>query len=238
MSSSDIINWYKDGVLVDTSAADLTSIYSYTPLVADVYNITAVGQNESNTWSLTALQPAFAVTSSTPNTLIISYTKEDQVFTVNTNLNANISWYLEDVLIEEDSDTTAGSLLYTPLSGGTYIVRAEAVSTVTNESESIEWTWGVRGDDDDDGNITTGGTNDEKFGRIKVNLIDDIDASMRLSGIVIVITESLAIIALIAGVWQKKIKVQTAAMAIMILVIGGVAIHVGLTIIEELVGTW
>lgn len=238
MSSSDVINWYRDSVLVDTSAADLTSTYSYTPSVADTYNITAIGQNESNTWLLTALQPAFTVTSSTPNTLIISYTKEDQTFTVNTNLNANISWYLEDVLIEEDTETTSGSLLYTPLSSGTYIVRAEAVSTVTNESESIEWTWGVRGDDDGDGNVTTGGTNDEKFGRIKVNLIDDIDASMRLSGIVIVITESLAIIALIAGVWQRKIKVQTAAMAIMILVIGGVAIHVGLTIIEELVATW
>jgi len=86
--------------------------------------------------------------------------------------------------------------------------------------------------------VFTGGTNDEKFARIKVNLIGNIDDSMRLSGIVIVITEALAIIALIAGVWQRKIKVDTAAMAILILVIGGVAIHVGLKILEELIKTW
>lgn len=237
MSSSDIIKWYLDSVLQETDTADLTASYGYTPSTEDVFNITAIGQNDSMTWMLTSESPSFAITSTTPSSLVISYAGVDQLFTVDTNLRANISWYLEDVEIEVDENTTSGSLLYTPLYDGAFTVRAEAVSVYTNESQSYEWNWGVRGPHEPE-NVTTGGTNDEKFSRIKINLVDDIDASMRLSGIVIVITESLAIIALIAGVWQRRIKVQTAAMAIMILIIGGVAIHVGLKILEELIKTW
>jgi hypothetical protein len=102
--------------------------------------------------------PSLQVTSKSPTSSITESDGSTQVFSINTNIECDISWSFDDETIKVDNNVVSSYCEIVPPASGTYQVKA----TASDQGEDLvtQWTWTVteetvqmKGDSNNDGKV-------------------------------------------------------------------------------------
>ena len=110
-------------------------------------------ETKSNYITVTPL----SIISANPGGNITTYEGEEQKFSISTNHNSTVSWYLNGVVKLSESGVKSSSYSNSALSPGIYTVTARAVTG--NEKVTRTWNWTVRDWNPWDDSTSQGGTN-------------------------------------------------------------------------------
>ncbi|AKB28806.1 cell surface protein [Methanosarcina siciliae T4/M] len=83
-----------------------------------------------------------SILSASPSENVTTYEGGEQAFSISTNHNSTVRWYLNGVLKSSESGVTSSSYSSSALSPGTYTVTARAVTG--SEKVACTWAWTVR----------------------------------------------------------------------------------------------
>ncbi|WP_298682540.1 S-layer protein domain-containing protein [uncultured Methanomethylovorans sp.] len=140
------IRWLIDGIEMDTETGSAGS-YSNNTAVAGTYNVTAIASNVNGSdqqiwdWTVTAENDSLEITDFSPENDPSSAVGTYQNFTVETNQDADIEWYIDGDLEQTNDSVSIASLNVSGEEMGSYNVTAKA-SNVNGEAQK-EWTWAV-----------------------------------------------------------------------------------------------
>ena len=130
-----------------------TSYGNYTVSLNISNRIGSDSETKSNYITVTPL----SILSANPAGNITTYEGEEQEFSISTNHNSTVNWYLNGVVKLSESGVKSSSYSNSALSPGTYNVTARAVTG--NETVTRTWNWTVRDWNPWDDSTSQGGTN-------------------------------------------------------------------------------
>ena len=141
------IRWLIDGTEMDTATGTSDS-YSNSTDVPGTYNITAVASNVNGSaqqvWSWTvanAENESLEITAFTPEDNPASVVGAYQNFTVETNQDADIKWYIDGDLEQENDSVSSGAFSISDKAMGSYNVTV--IASNENGTAQKRWTWTV-----------------------------------------------------------------------------------------------
>ncbi len=141
------IRWLIDGKEIRTSTASSDS-YSNNTAPAGTYNVTAIAENVNasvqQTWEWTvsdAQNMSLEITEFTPADNPSSVLGAYQNFTVRTNQNAKIEWYIDGDLEKTYEDVSFTAFNVSDRGIGSYNVTA--IASNVNGTDQQKWTWKV-----------------------------------------------------------------------------------------------
>ncbi|WP_321420364.1 S-layer protein domain-containing protein [uncultured Methanomethylovorans sp.] len=141
------IRWLIDSVEMDTDTGSSSS-YSNNTAPAGEYNVTAIATNDSNsdqqewTWTVAeAENESLKITDFSPEDNPSSVVDAYQNFTVETNQDADIKWYIDGELDHTNSSVSFAALNVSDKAIGSYNVTA--IASNANGTDQQKWTWTV-----------------------------------------------------------------------------------------------
>jgi hypothetical protein len=141
------IRWLIDNVEIDTDTVSSSS-YSNNTAPAGTYNVTVIATNGSNsdqqTWDWTVAEAeneSLEITEFSPESNPSSAVDTYQNFTIETNQNAEIKWYIDGELEQTNSSVSIAAFNVSGEDRGSYNVTA--VASNTNGNDQHKWTWTV-----------------------------------------------------------------------------------------------
>ena len=141
------IRWLIDGIEMDTET-DSSSSYSNNTAPAGTYNVTVIATNGSNsdqqTWDWTVAEAeneSLDITEFSPESNPSSAVDTYQNFTIETNQNAEIKWYIDGELEQTNSSVSIAAFNVSGEDTGSYNVTA--VASNANGNDQHKWTWTV-----------------------------------------------------------------------------------------------
>ncbi len=146
-NESTTIDWLVDGVTPDSSlvtsdSGTNTSTLSHT-VKSGTYDVKATVQSTggSSTWSVTGASNVPVITLSSPsNSSVSNNVGDSRTFTADVSQTSDMTWYLDDVELQENESVLSSSYTNSSAVAGTYTLKVEAENTNgTAESKSWEW---------------------------------------------------------------------------------------------------
>ncbi|WP_407354759.1 S-layer protein domain-containing protein [Methanolobus sp. WCC5] len=139
------ITWYLDGSSVSSVTNQTSDSYSSSPS-AGIHNVTVVALNTTTSlssqfqWTWT-VNESLSIDSFSPVSDPDTTVGTPQIFTVDTNQIAGITWYIDGDLVQTNSSQTSATYINSTAPAGTYEVKA-TVSNVNGTADQV-WTWDV-----------------------------------------------------------------------------------------------
>ncbi|AKB75054.1 Cell surface protein [Methanosarcina lacustris Z-7289] len=142
---------------VDSTARN--PVYTYTSYGNYTVSLNVSNRNsfDSETKSNYITVTPLSILSANPGENITTYEGEEQKFSISTNHNSTVSWYLNEVVKLSESGVKSSSYSNSALSSGIYTVTARAVTG--NETVIRTWNWTVRDWNPWDNSTSQEGTN-------------------------------------------------------------------------------
>ena len=141
------IRWLIDGIEMDTETGSSGS-YSNNTAVAGTYNVTAIATNvngsDQQIWDWTVAEAendSLEITDFSPEDDPSSVLDTYQNFTVETNQDADIEWYIDGDLEQTNDSVSLASFSVDGEEMGSYNVTA--IASNVNGEDQQEWTWAV-----------------------------------------------------------------------------------------------
>ena len=145
-----------DGIVDSTAQNPVYTYSSYGNYTVSLNVSNRIGfdsETKSNYITVTPL----SILSANPGGNITTYEGEKQEFSISTNHNSTVSWYLNGVVKSSESGVKSSSYSSSTLSPGNYTVIARAVTGT--ETVTRTWNWTVRDWNPWDDSTSQGGTN-------------------------------------------------------------------------------
>lgn len=146
-NESATIDWQVDGSTVSQTSYDSatnTSTLNHT-VKQGTYDVKATVQStgESRTWSVTGGSNVPVITLSTPSYSTVNNNPgESRKFTATISPASNVTWYLDNVKVQEDNSVTESSYTNTSATQGTHTITVNAENE-NGSAESKSWTWKI-----------------------------------------------------------------------------------------------
>ncbi len=139
------VSWLINGTELFNETGVITSSYTNSSAALGTWNITAVASNNNGTarqrWTWVVqpimVQGAPGITSFTPASPVNDIVGATRIFTVNVNQTTNITWYINETEVFNQSSVTQSSYTNTIAALGTWNV----IALVVNENGSGRQTW-------------------------------------------------------------------------------------------------
>lgn len=141
------IRWLFNGIEIDTETGSSSS-YSNSTAPAGTYNVTAIATNVNGSdqqiweWTVsTAQNESLEITEFTPEDDPSSVVDAYQNFTVETNQEADIEWYIDGDLEQNNESVSFAAFNVSDKAIGSYNVTA--IASNVNGTDQQKWTWTV-----------------------------------------------------------------------------------------------
>jgi len=169
---------------------------------------------------------SFIITSFTPtNTTPTSVNGTEQEFSINTNLESNVTWYIDSVEVQTNTSVTSASYTNSTANVGEYVVLASAYDGSTYANQS--WTWTVT-------EVPVTPTDTISWDDILSRAQSDTENAISLGAILPVVIISGIIISLIIGMAYDVIEFETGIKAILVMLVVSLILMIALPVFNSL----
>jgi len=144
LNETATVTWTENGTN-KTTQTDGNNIATLSHVVqSDSYQVTAsVGGVGLAAWTVNGAAAVPVITLSDPSSSSVSNNiGESRTFTATVDKIANVTWYLDEAVLQTNSSVTTSSYTNTSATQGSHIIRVEAQNE-NGTAESKSWTWTV-----------------------------------------------------------------------------------------------
>lgn len=219
------VTWKVNGSTVQTNSSVTSASYDYHSSVAGYYNISAITPDDIQTWIVQVYdEDELVITSSLPvdTTPSIEY-DSSQSFSATTNKKSTISWLVDSVTQESTPNIYTDSFVFGSGEGtGDYNITVK----VLNGTDIITESW----------TLTIAQDNSTAWSRIGEDLEEDVNSTFDIAGTLLIVILGTAILIILMGLFTNKIEIETAIIAMLMVVLCSIVLVVGIVLLNEMYG--